>query len=355
MDQMLSYQNSTGPHDWTQIQQLVQWAQMLMALLSALGSASIIACMASQRPDGSTAERQAPLLLAASDLLLALCWLLGGALGSQHCLVRHHLHMARQVVCMASFFYTLNYVWSVYANLRLRFSFGPQQHLGQRVPAAKMTALLCGVLPVILMAPVFIRGSVGQCTANCSDLYRDPLMLPVAARQPVRACLVLRIYSGAIFLAAFFLTLVGMMMIMGKARHVYRRVVMSYGYLGNQQRASFRSLDFRMLAFPLVFALCWGPAACLVMMSSRNASSAAAVVYVIQVGDLRRRVSSKGARGQRSRVFVRQAFTSPSQGVFHSVLLACARTRGRGRLAWRDADTQTPLLRAQKRNYRTWQ
>ncbi|XP_061737778.1 transmembrane protein 116 [Nerophis ophidion] len=330
MDQMPSYQNSTGPHDWTQIQDVVQWAQMLVSLLSALASASIISCMMSQRPDGNTAELQAPLLLAASDLLLALCWLLGGALGSQRCLVRDHLHMARQVVCMASFFYTLNYVWSVYANLRLRFSFGPQQHLGQRVPAAKMTALLCGVLPVILMAPVYIQGRVGRCDANCSDLYRGLLMLPVAARQPGRACLVLRVYSGAIFLAAFFLTLVGMMIIMGKARHVYRRVVMSYGYLGNQQRASFRWLDFRMLAFPLVFALCWGPAACLVMMSSRNASSASAVVYVIQ------------------------AFTSPSQGVFHSVLLACARARGRGRLAWRDANTQTPLLRAQKRNYRTW-
>lgn len=46
---------------------------------------------------------------------------------------------------------------------------------------------------------------------------------------------------------------------MGKARRIYRRVVTSNGYLGNQQRASFRALDSRMLLYPLVFVVCWGP------------------------------------------------------------------------------------------------
>ncbi|XP_061839503.1 transmembrane protein 116-like [Nerophis lumbriciformis] len=177
----------------------------------------------------------------------------------------------------------------------------------QRVPAAKMTALLCGVLPVILMAPVFIRGSVGRCAANCSDLYRGPLMLPVAARQPVRACLVLRVYSGAIFLAAFFLTLVGMMMIMGKARDV--------------------------------IWLPWQPAAGLLPFAGLSDAGVPA--------HLRPLLGTRGVSGDD---VIEERELGRCGRLRHS---ACC-WRGRGRLAWRDADTQTPLLRAQKRNYRTW-
>lgn len=46
---------------------------------------------------------------------------------------------------------------------------------------------------------------------------------------------------------------------MVKARAIYRRVVASGGYLGNQQQASFREMDRRMLLYPLVFFFCWGP------------------------------------------------------------------------------------------------
>lgn len=44
-----------------------------------------------------------------------------------------------------------------------------------------------------------------------------------------------------------------------KARRIYWRVVTSSGYLGSQQRASFRVMDRRMLLYPLIFVLCWGP------------------------------------------------------------------------------------------------
>ncbi|XP_054638773.1 transmembrane protein 116 isoform X2 [Dunckerocampus dactyliophorus] len=327
-DRMIPYKNFTGPHDWTELLEVVQWVKMLMALLSALGSASIIACMMSERRSGTS-----KVLLSVSDLLLALCWLLGGTLASLRCLSWYHLHTAQQVVCMASFFYTLNYVWSVYNGLRLRFSCGPHHHPGQfskqGIWAANLMPLLCGVVPVLLMAPVFIQGSVNQCGANCSNSYRCPLMLPIAARQPIRACLVLRGYCGTIFLATFLFTLVSMMVLMGKARRVYRRVVMSHGYLGSQQQASFRSLDFRILAYPLVFALCWGPVACLVLMRVLMSSEDMCVAAVI--------------------LYIAQAFTSPSQGILHCVLLACTRVWHAGQpLAWRHADTQTPLLRAQK-------
>lgn len=46
---------------------------------------------------------------------------------------------------------------------------------------------------------------------------------------------------------------------MVKARRIYRRVVTSNGYLGSEQRALFQLLDRRMILYPLVFVLCWGP------------------------------------------------------------------------------------------------
>lgn len=50
---------------------------------------------------------------------------------------------------------------------------------------------------------------------------------------------------------------------MVKARRIYRRAVTSHGYLGNEQRTAFRVMDRRMLLYPLVFILCWGPGLCL--------------------------------------------------------------------------------------------
>lgn len=55
---------------------------------------------------------------------------------------------------------------------------------------------------------------------------------------------------------------------MGKARRIYRRVVASNGYLGNQQRASFRVLDSRLLLYPMIFVVCWGPGWFLVLGSA---------------------------------------------------------------------------------------
>lgn len=47
--------------------------------------------------------------------------------------------------------------------------------------------------------------------------------------------------------------------LMINARRIYRRTVTSCGYLGSQQRATFRLMDRRMLLYPLVFFFCWGP------------------------------------------------------------------------------------------------
>ncbi|XP_077432704.1 transmembrane protein 116 isoform X2 [Vanacampus margaritifer] len=339
--------NTTGRHEWTQVLSALPWIHVVTALISALGSASVLTCVTSQRLGGATSELRAIFLLALSDLLLALCGLLGGALLARRAgaLAWYRWHAARQVVCTASFFYTLNYVWN--ARLRLNFWRDPQQLPAQiskrAIWSAISTALLSSVAPPLLMAPVFIQGPVsGGCVANCSDAYRCLLMpvgvLPVTSERPIRGCRLLRGYCAAIFLATFVFTLVSITVLMGKSRQVYRLAVTAHGYLGDQQRASLRALDLRMLAYSLTFALCWAPTASLVALNAMTSSLDLGGVSVVVL-------------------YVTQAITSASPGILHLAALACGRRPPGRTLAWRDADTQTPLLRVQKmstKSYSTW-
>ncbi|XP_068567698.1 transmembrane protein 116 [Cebidichthys violaceus] len=316
-----------------------------MALLSVLGSASVIVCVKSQRLN-LTPELQPLFLLSVSDLLLAVCWLIGAALFSQHCsslnTLCYHLHTVEQILYMASFFYTLNYVLNLYTGIRDKF-YSCINQVPLQVSSRVITALLSGLFPVLLMTPVFIQGNISQCQANFSEPYRCLLMhtgalyLTSQHQQPITACARLRTYHLAIFLASFFLTLLSITVLAVKARRIYRRIVTSSGYLGPQQRASFRAMDRRMLLYPLVFVLCWGPAISLALLRLVKPSA------------------GQGATGVA--LYVSQAFTSASQGFLNCLVYGWTRGRLRRagrRVLSRDRDTQTPLLRSQKKmSYQT--
>ncbi|KAM9852013.1 transmembrane protein 116 [Aulostomus maculatus] len=342
--------NTTRAEDWTQVYEAVRWIQLVMALLSTLGSGAIVTCVMSLQ-FSRMSELQPVFLLSVSDLLLALCWLVGATLFSQHCSSRdslcYHLHTMEQILYMASFFFTLNYVWNVYKGICEKFYCCIHQYPGQfcnRVStASKVTALLSGVFPVLLMAPVFIKGNMSGCYTNVSEPYRcllmhtGPLYLGSQRPQPIRVCHLLKSYRVTIFLATFLITLTGILVLMGKTRQLYWRVVTSNGYLGNQQRASFRMLDSRMILYPMIFILCWGPAVSLafllVVKPSAGQGEAAVVLYISQ------------------------AFTSASQGFLNSLVYGWTRVHlcraGRAVLS-QDMNTQTPLLRSQKkRSYQT--
>ncbi|XP_042346133.1 transmembrane protein 116 [Plectropomus leopardus] len=341
--------NTTSAKDWTEVYDAVKWIQLVMALLSVLGSGSIIVCLMSQRLS-RTPELQPLFLLSVSDLLLALCWLIGVALFSQHCssLNTHcyHLHTVEQILYMASFFYTLNYVWNLYTGIREKYYScinGFIQFSNRVSTAGKITALLSGVFPVLLMTPVFILGGISRCQTNFSQPYRCLLMhtgalfLTSDHQQPIGACSWLHMYQMVVFLATFLLTLVSIIALVVKARCIYRRVVTSNGYLGNQQRASFRLMDRRMLLYPLVFILCWGPAVGL------------AFLRVVK--------PAAGHGGAGVALYISQAFTSASQGFLNCLVYGWTRAhlrRAGRRVLSRDVDTQTPLLRSQrKRSYQT--
>ncbi|KAM6910516.1 transmembrane protein 116 [Xenentodon cancila] len=343
-----SEKNTTGAIDWTQVYEAIGWIQLMMAVLSILGSGSIIVCLMLQRLSKKP-ELQPLFLLSVTDLLLAVSWLIGAVLFSQRCSSLntqcYNLHIIEQVLYMASFFYTLNYVWNLYKGIREKFYSclsGYSVQFSNRVStAAKITALLSCLLPVLLMTPVFVQGNVSHCQANFSQPYRCLLMLTGALYQTAalwqlsETCSLLHTYHIVVFLSTFLLTLISITALVGKARCIYRRVVTSNGYLGKEQRALFRLMDRRMVLYPLVFILCWGPAVTLAFLKVATPMAVQGELGMI--------------------LYISQAFTSASQGFLNCLVYGWthAQLRHAGRTAlYRDMDTQTPLLRSQQiRNY----
>ncbi|CAL8249417.1 unnamed protein product [Boreogadus saida] len=145
-------------------------------------------------------------------------------------------------------------------------------------------------------------------------------------------CWLLHAYRDLIFLLTFLITLIGITVLMEKARRIHRRVVTSGGFLGDRQWAKLRMLDRRMLLYPAVFIFCWGPAVCVTALSWLRPAAVqgapAAALYLVQ------------------------ALASGSQGALNSLAYGWTRSRfreaGPRRSELQDATTQTPLLRAQR-------
>ncbi|KAM9309855.1 transmembrane protein 116 isoform 3-T4 [Pholidichthys leucotaenia] len=319
------------------------WIQMTMAALSILGSGSVI-CLLIQTLCRSP-ELQPLFLLSVSDLLLAVCWLIGAVLFLQPCGGHsspcYNLHIIAQVLFMASFFYTLNYIWNLYQTVIDKFSScldGYPAQVSNRVnTAAKVRAVLSGLIPLLFMTPVFIMGNISKCQANFTEPYRCLLMntgsLHHMSEHHQPTCRRLHHYHTAVFLFTFLLTLVTITALMVRSRCIFRRVITSNGYLGNEQRTSFRLMDRRMLLYPLVFFLCWGPAVILAFL---------------------RLVVPTAAMGRVGVVFyLLQDISLASQGFFNCLVYGWIRLnlrRAGSNFLPRDMDTQTPLLRQQKKN-----
>ncbi|XP_062372622.1 transmembrane protein 116 isoform X2 [Sardina pilchardus] len=333
-----------------EVYSIVRWIQLVMAILSMLGAGSIILYTFFQNL--MTKPEVKPLvLLSVTDLLLALSWLTGAFLFSQGCessATCYNLHTVEQVLYMASFFYTLNYVGALYTGLkrnydRRRNGF-PAQSAASSNSFSIMTAVVSCVLPVLLTTPVFVTGNMNRCYTNYTKPYRCLLMHTDAlylssgleGEDVATACKFTRVYSTAIFLATFLITLLGIVVLMANARSLYKRFVTCNGFLGDQQWATLRVLKGRMLLYPTAFFCCWGPATFLATMMLIKPDAVEGGVGVF--------------------LYILQTFTSASQGLLNCLVYGWTQKHFRSMHTGnrQDANTQTPLLRSQKtRGYST--
>ncbi|XP_042817628.1 transmembrane protein 116 isoform X2 [Panthera tigris] len=315
-----------------------------MATLSVIGSSSLIASAVFQNIQKSPEIR--PLFyMSFSDLLLGICRLiealLYGTSAASKDIVCYNLQAVGQIFYISSSLYTVNYIWYLYKELRMRHNQNGQNtfalvvdytcHVGQ------IAIILSSLIPLLLMIPVFCLGNVSECFRNFSQSHRCILMYsPPSAMAELPSvntsvCTTLYFYGITIFLTSFLLSLLAIVVLLIQTQTLYKKFVKSIGFLGTEQWAVIHIVEQRVRFYPVAFFCCWGPAVILIIMKLTKPQNMKLHMALC----------------------VLQALTASSQGLLNCGVYGWTQYKfyQLKQEARRDADTQTPLLCSQKRFY----
>ncbi|XP_070927161.1 transmembrane protein 116 isoform X6 [Macaca nemestrina] len=258
---------------WDLVFPAIQWIQFVMATLSVIGSSSLIAYAVFQNIQKSPEIR--PLFyLSFCDLLLGLCWLtetlLYGASVANKDIICYNLQAVGQIFYISSFLYTINYIWYLYTELRMKHTQSGQSTsplvIDYTCRVGQMAFVFSSLIPLLLMTPVFCLGNTSECFQNFSQSHKCILMhsppsavaeLPPSANTSV--CSTLYFYGITIFLGSFVLSFLTIMVLLIRAQTLYKKFVKSSGFLGSEQWAVIHIVDQRVRLYPMAFFCCWGP------------------------------------------------------------------------------------------------
>ncbi|MGH0151606.1 UNVERIFIED_CONTAM: hypothetical protein FKN15_020768 [Acipenser sinensis] len=121
---------------------------------------------------------------------------------------------------VSSFFYTINYTWVLYTDLKEKYNRTvngfSQVGSNHAYRVSRIVTILSGVIPVLLMAPVFWGGNVAKCYQNFSQPYKC-LLMHTGTLEPdtgysegdTQVCHAMHYYSTGVFLLTFFCTFTG--------------------------------------------------------------------------------------------------------------------------------------------------
>ncbi|KAB1255844.1 Transmembrane protein 116 [Camelus dromedarius] len=294
----------------------IQWIQFVMATLSVIGSSSLIAYAVFQ-----------------------------------------NIQKSPEIFYISSFFYTVNYIWYLYKELRMKHNQNGHSIfplvIDYTCRAGQIATILSSLIPLLLMIPVFCLGNASECFRNFSQSHRCILMhSPPSAMAELlpsantSVCNTLYFYGLIIFLASFLLSLLTIVVwchptcLYGKredwvlviqAQTLYKKFVKSTGFLGSEQWAVIHIVEQRVCFYPVAFFCCWGPAVILM------------IIKLTKPQDTKLHMA----------LYVLQALTTSSQGLLNSGVYGWTQYKfyQLKQEARRDADTQTPLLCSQKRFY----
>ncbi|VTJ87306.1 Hypothetical predicted protein [Marmota monax] len=251
----------------------IQWIQFIMAILSIIGSSSLISYAVFNNTPKSPEIR--PLFcLSFSDLLLGICWLtealLYGTSVANKDIICYNLQALGQILYISSFLYTVNYIWYLCTELRMRHNQSGQNTsplvTDSTCRVGQITFIFSSLIPLLLMTPVFCLGNASECFHNFSQNNRCILMFPppsvMAELLPsanTSVCNILYFYSITIFLASFLLSFLTIMVLFIQAQNLCKKFVKSPGFLGNKQRIVIHIVEQRVRFYPAAFLCCWGP------------------------------------------------------------------------------------------------
>ncbi|XP_075390491.1 transmembrane protein 116 [Tenrec ecaudatus] len=316
-----------------------------MATLSVIGSSSLITYAVFQNIQKSP-EMKPLFYLSVSDLLLGICWLIEalvyGTSAANKDVVCYNLQAVGQIFYISSFLYTVNYIWYLYTELRVKHNQSGQSSsplaIDYTSQISQMAIIMSSLVPLLLMIPVFCLGNTSECFHNFSQNHRCVLMLSppstMAELMPsasTSVCSILYIYGITIFLASFLLSFLTIVVLLIQAQTLYKRFMKSTGFLGSEQWAVIHIVEQRVRFYPVAFFCCWGPAVILM------------IIKVTKPQDTKLHMA----------FYVLQALTAASQGLLNCGVYGWTQHKfyQLKQEARRDADTQTPLLSSQKRFY----
>ncbi|XP_021113119.1 transmembrane protein 116 isoform X4 [Heterocephalus glaber] len=271
---------STLEDKWDLFFSAIQWIQFVMAILSVIGSSSLITYAVFQNMQKSSEIR--PLFyLSCSDLLLGICWLtealLYGTSTAYKDIVCYNLQAVGQIFYISSFFYTISYIWYLYTELRMKHNQSGQSPsplvVAYTCQVGQIAFILSSLIPLLLMIPVFCLGNASECFHNFSQSHRCILMhSPPSAMAEllpsanISVCSILYFYGITIFLASFLFSLFTIMVLLIQAQILCKKFVKSTGFLGSEQWAVIHIVEQRVRLYPVAFLCCWGPAIILMII-----------------------------------------------------------------------------------------
>ncbi|XP_070484982.1 transmembrane protein 116 isoform X5 [Equus przewalskii] len=214
----------------------IQWIQFVMATLSVIGSSSLIAYIVFQ-----------------------------------------NIQKSPEIFYISSFLYTVNYIWYLYKELRMKHKLHGQSTfppvIDYTCQVGQIAIILSSLIPLLLMIPVFCLGNASECFHNFSQSHRCILMYsPPSAMAELlpsadaSVCSTLYFYGLTIFLASFLLSLLTIVVLLIQAQTLYKKFVKSTGFLGSEQWAVIHIMEQRVRFYPVAFFCCWGPAVILMIV-----------------------------------------------------------------------------------------
>ncbi|XP_060238453.1 transmembrane protein 116 isoform X4 [Meriones unguiculatus] len=251
-----------------------------MATLSVIGSSSLITYTMFQNPQKS-AEVKSLFYLSLSDLLLGICWLIKalvyGTSAAHKDSMCYNLQTVGEIFYIASLLYTVNYIWSLYTELRMNQGLSGRSTAAQVIDytcqAGHIVFILSSLIPLLLMTPVFCLGNVNECFHNFSQSHRCILMhsppsatIEALPSTNTSVCSTLYFYGVTVFLASFFFSFFTIMVLLVRAHRLYKKSVKWTGFLVSEQWALIHTVGQRMCFFPVASVCCWGPAVTLLII-----------------------------------------------------------------------------------------
>uniref|UniRef100_A0A8D0F2U4 Transmembrane protein 116 n=1 Tax=Strix occidentalis caurina TaxID=311401 RepID=A0A8D0F2U4_STROC len=121
------------------------------------------------------------------------------------------------------------------------------------------------------MVPVFCLGNSSNCYQNFSQKHGCLLMhteIAVPTNEPQTlsgsVCRAMHFYGIGVFLISFLISFIAILVVLSQARGLYKRFVNATGFLGDQQWAMIKTVEQRVIFYPIAFFCCWClPASCL--------------------------------------------------------------------------------------------